>query len=240
MPFDDFVTFVSSFMDDLVIVGYYEIVLRPRPRMIKSVLCWSILGVIFSACTAPMSRGGAPAPAPQFTGPAVRPDPPTLPELLKQIEFAYRQGDYGRGLALVQKAYELQQNDVSAMDRIGSVYYVLGRYGEALSVWAKALPLETDVVKRRELENSITVARRSLGLTDEAPAAVPLVKAAIVKKLPPPKERRAEIDALYKKGVKYYASGEYLQATTAFLGVLELEPGNADAVKALKRLNLDQ
>ena len=51
---------------------------------------------------------------------------------------------------------------------------------------------------------------------------------------------RIEIDAtsllLRSAGVKNYTAGEYLQATTAFLRILELEPDNADAKKALERL----
>ncbi len=165
--------------------------------------------------------------------PTVEPPPKKLPELLKQIETAYRRGNYSFGLALVKKALELKQNDVSAMDRIGSIYYVLGRYGEAVTIWGKALPLEQDLQKRRALENSIAVARRSLGLVDDAPSAAPIVAPITIKPIDP-----NEIQALYKKGIKHYASGEYLQATTVFLRILELNPGNADAAKALKRLQL--
>ncbi|MFI5349392.1 MAG: tetratricopeptide repeat protein [Elusimicrobiota bacterium] len=171
--------------------------------------------------------------------------PPTLTELLNQISAAYRHKNYELGLSLVKKAFELKEKDVSSMDRIGSVYYALGRYGEALTVWTQALPLERNPRKRRALENSIAVTRRSLGLaepnfaaspsTTTAAAAPPAPKA---KELSP--ETKASVQALYKKGVKYYASGQYLQATTAFLRILELDPGNADATKALQRLKLDQ
>jgi tetratricopeptide (TPR) repeat protein len=186
----------------------------------------------------------------EASAPAARPEPPSLPDLLRRIEAAYRAGNYTLGLSLVKTAFELKDNDVSALDRIGSIYYVLGRYGEALSIWSRALPLEKDPQRRVALENSITVARRELGLADEAFAAprstaAPAAAAPPARPEPAPKTvsapaRRGEIDALYKKGVRYYASGEYLQATTAFLRVLELDPGNADAEKALRRLKLDQ
>jgi hypothetical protein len=99
--------------------------------------------------------------------------------------------------------------------------------------------LERDPQKRRALQNSIAVARRGLGLPDEEPAPVPAAPAASA---PPPAAKPVaadEIEALYKKGIKYYASGEYLQATTVFLRILELDPGNPDATKALKRLQLE-
>lgn len=203
----------------------------------------------------------APAPAPSYprvplssapveTGaPEVEPPSPSLAELLKDIEAAYRRGDYARGLTLVKKAFELEKNDVAAMDRIGSIYYVLGRYGEALTVWTRALPLEKDPEKRLALENSIRVTRRGLGLADEAFAApvstAPAPSPVATPATPPPDAaaaaaKKSEAEALYKKGVRFYAAGEYLQATTAFLHVLELDPGNADAEKALKRLKLDR
>jgi tetratricopeptide (TPR) repeat protein len=216
-----------------------------------------LLGLLLAAGpAAPASAAEAPAPvkiAPEA------PPVPTLADLLKQIEAAYRHKDYALGLSLVKKAYELKQKDVSTMDRIGSVYFVLGRYGEALSVWTQALPLEHDRKKRRELEKSILATRRALGLANEtriaapsqappAPrpaAAVPTATVASAPPAPAPEkalsaETQAQIQAIYKKGVKYYATGQYLQATGAFLRVLELDPENADATKALKRLQLDR
>lgn len=217
--------------------------------MIKITHYLIVSSFLTAACAAPAPRP-APAQAPPKTensGPAVQPDPPTLAELLKQIEAAYRLGHYAQGLSLVKKAFELKENDVSSLDRIGSIYYVLGRYGEALTIWSRALPLEQDMQKRRALENSIAVARRELGLADEAFTVASATAAAPVPALPRPaagktmtaEARALEIQAQYKKGVKLYASGEYLQAATAFLRILELDPENADAKKALKRLQLE-
>ena len=212
--------------------------------MIKITSLSLIFGVFLAAVSAAPSRAAAP-PEIGNSGPDAQQQPPTLTELLAQISTAYRHKNYALGLSLVKKAFELKQNDVSSMDRIGSVYYALGRYGEALSVWTQALPLERNKRKRRELENSILVTRRSLGLADErstpgagAPPAPPASPAPKKKDLSA--ETKASIQALYKKGVKYYASGQYLQATTAFLHILELDPGNADATKALQRLKLDR
>ena len=208
--------------------------------MIKIIIFSLLFGIFPTAAPA----RAAETPEMQDSAPDAEKPSPTLAELLKQIEAAYRRGNYELGLSLVKKAFELKRNDVSTMDRIGSVYYVLGRYGEALTVWTRALPLERDVKKRRELENSILVARRSLGLVDAASPAAASTAPVVAAPAVPPKhlsaQSKASIQALYKTGVKYYASGQYLQATTAFLRVLQLDPGNADAEKALKRLKLDR
>jgi tetratricopeptide (TPR) repeat protein len=158
-----------------------------------------------------------------------------MPQLLRAIESAYRKGDYDRGLALVKRTLELQKSDVSTYDRLGSVYYVLGRSGEALTFWSKALPLEKDPARRRRLAASIGLARRNLGLPEEpAPARRPARKPAAK----PAKADAAGSARQYKEGLRFYAEGSYLQATAAFLRALELDPGNEEARKALERLKL--
>lgn len=174
----------------------------------------------------------APAPAP------VEPEPVTLGELLAGIEAAYRKGDYNRGLDLVKRVYELKQADVSTLDRVGSIYYVLGRYGEALTVWQRALPLEKNLRRRRELSQSITTARHTLGLGPEGkPAGAPVIP--VKPSTPKSKPDQALIERLYQSGVRHYAAGEFLQAATIFLRIVQLDPGNLKAAKALERLHLD-
>jgi len=180
-------------------------------------------------------------PAPVAAPAIAEPEPVTLPELLAGIEKAYRKGDYDRGLALVKRVYELKQADVTTLDRVGSIYYVLGRYGEALTIWQQALPLEKNLRRRKELSQSITVARQTLGLgTEGRPAAAPS------KPVKPPKPSvpaaavdKALVERLYQQGVRHYAAGEYLQAATIFLRVAKLDPGNPKAAKALERLHLE-
>ncbi|MDX6771018.1 MAG: hypothetical protein SF051_15920 [Elusimicrobiota bacterium] len=176
----------------------------------------------------------APPPAP---APAPEPLPTTMPELLRAIEAAYRKGDYDRGLALVKRTIELQKSDVATYDRLGSVYYVLGRSGEALTFWNKALPLERDPARRRRLAASIALARRNLGLPDE-PAPAAARPARPPKPAPAPRASPAASARQYKEGLRHYAEGSFLQATEAFLRALELDPGNEEAKKALERLRL--
>lgn len=185
------------------------------------------------ACADPEPR---PVGAPAADAPAPFPD--AMPELIAQIKTAYKKGDYDRGLALVRHAYELKDAGVSTFDRIGSIYYALGRDGEAVTLWTRALALEHDPQRYLELKRSIAAVRTSLGLPDDAPPPTDAPP-----KVAPGPARRAdprEIDRLYKLGVKYYAEGEYLQATDAFLRVLDLDAANEDARKALERLRQER
>jgi len=204
---------------------------------------WQALSValVLAACAGPEPIASVPAAAPAVAAATAEPEPVTLPELLAGIEKAYRKGDYDRGLALVKRVYELKQNDVTTYDRVGSIYYVLGRYGEALTVWQQALPLEKNIKRRKELSQSITVARQTLGLGPEGKAATALKG----EKAPPPRAvikrppDKALIERLYQTGVRHYAAGEYLQAATIFLRIAKLDPGNLKAAKALERLHLE-
>lgn len=200
-----------------------------------------VLFLGLSACVPPAARPPEPpVPAPVAAPVPAAPEPVTLAELLAGIEAAYRKGDYERGLALVKRVYELKQTDVTTYDRVGSIYYILGRYGEALTVWQQALPLEKNLRRRRELAQSIAIARHTLGLGPEGgPAPAPAVSVRPKPRAPAAAPDKVFIERLYQTGVRHYAAGEYLQATTVFLRIQQLDPGNPKAAKALERLNLE-
>lgn len=207
-----------------------------RNTVLTALICVLALG----ACVGPDPVVTPPAPVAPAAPIVVEPEPTTLGELLAGIEAAYRKGDYNRGLALVKRVYELKQADVSTLDRVGSIYYVLGRYGEALTVWQRALPLEKNLRRRRELSQSITTARHTLGLGPEGkPAPLPPVAAKPKPKVPAVAPDKALIERLYQSGVRHYAAGEFLQAATIFLRIKQLDPGNLKAAKALERLHLE-
>ena len=160
----------------------------------------------------------------------------SVSDLLRGVEAAYRQGRYEEGLALVKRTLELGRSDLSVVDRLGSIYHLLGRDGEAIAVWEQGLRLEKDPRRRRALSRSIALARRSIGLPDSPAPAAARVSAAgkRARRISP----RA-VARIYDRGVAHYARGEYLQATADFMRVLELDPAHALARRALARLRLD-
>jgi tetratricopeptide (TPR) repeat protein len=212
--------------------------------MSRARLPFLAVALVLAACAGPetLPPAAAPVSAPVVALAPTEPEPVTLGELLAGIEAAYRKGDYNRGLALVKKVYELKQADVTTLDRVGSIYYVLGRYGDALTVWQTALPMEKNLKRRRELSRSITVARQTLGLGPEGQPLPPAAAKPATRPKPPATRVAPDkkvIERLYQSGVKHYAAGEYLQATTIFLRIAALDPGNARAAKALERLHLE-
>jgi tetratricopeptide (TPR) repeat protein len=75
-----------------------------------------------------------------------------------------------------------------------------------------------------------------------APAGEPgkLIEAPATRVEPPARPAPAgdprDVENLYQKGVEHYARGEYLQASAMFLRILQIDPNNEQANKALERI----
>ena len=80
-------------------------------------------------------------------------------------------------------------------------------------------------------------------LSPAAAAAAAAEAAPAVAPIEPPPSRSAspagdprDVGNLYQKGVEHYARGEYLQATAMFMRILQIDPQNDQARKALERI----
>ncbi|TPW17393.1 MAG: hypothetical protein FD126_3661 [Elusimicrobia bacterium] len=171
--------------------------------------------------------------------------PDTPDALLKASRDAYAAGQFARGLELVKRLIEVSPDKGVAYDRVGSVYFALGRGDEALGMWQTALALEKDPERKAGLTGSINLARRSLGLPDLPAPPPPRVRRPPVRKPPvkkgpqvPVLTDKEEAQAAYQQGVEKYASGEYLAATTLFMKALDIDPTHEPARKALGRLKM--
>ncbi len=71
--------------------------------------------------------------------------------------------------------------------------------------------------------------------TVPAPAAVPTP--APEKASAAPAGDLRDVARLYEQGVDYYSRGEYLRASAMFLHILQIDPDNEQARKALERIN---
>lgn len=206
----------------------------------RGLLAASLALGLLSGCG---SRRADPAAPPPPAAPEPIPDTPDA--LLKATRNAYAAGNFSRGLELVKRVLEISPDKGVAYDRVGSIYFSLGRGTEALGMWEAALALEKDAERKAGLTGTINVARRSLGLPDLPPPPPPRVRRPPVRK--PPVKRgpkapvltdREEAQAAYTQGVEKYAAGEYLAATTLFMKALDIDPTHEPARKALERLKL--
>jgi len=165
-------------------------------------------------------------------------------ELLFRVEAAYNRGEHNKVISLNDDILMLEPNNVTALERVGSTFFVLEQYDRALQTWQRALPLETNETEKRALMQYMNRARAKLGLAPGAkappvklvqPDSTPLGK----RKIPRAKARRGDprnIPRFYQKGVEHYARGEMIQATAFFMRILQIDPENNDARKALDRI----
>jgi tetratricopeptide (TPR) repeat protein len=67
-----------------------------------------------------------------------------------------------------------------------------------------------------------------------SPATV-TIPAPVVPRAPAAGDPR-DVESLYQRGVEHYARGEYLEASAMFLRILQIDPSNEQATKALARI----
>ncbi len=149
---------------------------------------------------------------------------------LYESDIAFNKQDYLSALKKTKDALELDPSNASAIQRLGSNYYVVGEYKNALEIWEDAVKRDIPPEEKNILNVFINDVRKKLSMPVEVKPAEP-----------PAKRERAAVDAreiekLYQKGVEYYAQGRYLKAAAIFRRILILDPGNAQAQKALERI----
>jgi tetratricopeptide (TPR) repeat protein len=184
-----------------------------------------------------------------------------IDELLYRVEFANTRGDQARVEALLKDVLELEPTSVTALERLGSLRYLAGRYAEANLAWEAALKLETRDKELESLRTYMKLAGERVaggvmpgGLAPappmatepaaapepapaEAPVETPSAPAAAPLAPAPKHGDPRDVQALYQKGVEHYARGEYLQAGSMFTRILQIDPENEQARKALERID---
>lgn len=168
-----------------------------------------------------------------------------IDELLWRVEFAHTRGDSAQVEALLMDVIRLEPENITALSRLGSQRYLLGRYLEAVQSWEAAEKIETRERELVSLRAYLKLAREAAsgktlpgGLAPAAAAPAPSLEPLVLPRraLPAPSGDPRQIEGLYQKGVEHYARGEYLQASAMFLRILRIDPGNGPARKALDRI----
>ncbi len=147
------------------------------------------------------------------------------------MEVALRERDFERVVKLADQVLELDPSNALAYKRLGAAHYALKHNAEALKALRSAYKLETDSDSRKQIKSYIDALQALIerGRRDAAPT----VKAPEVKStgLTP-----VEIERLYETGVDLYAQGKLSEAAAAFRRIIESEPNNTSARRALDRV----
>ena len=164
-------------------------------------------------------------------------------EKLLRTQIALRENKPLEARLLGDAVLELEPANATALARVGTAQYLLGRPEEALAAWTQALQFEKSPGERailaraiRQAESDVKKLKEQGGAKAEAVKAAPPVPP---KALAEPADPR-EIERLYREGVELYVVGDKGQAAEIFRRILEIDPDNAQALKALKRLEVER
>jgi tetratricopeptide (TPR) repeat protein len=142
------------------------------------------------------------------------------------MEVALRERNYERVVNLAEQVLQIDPTNVLAYKRMGAAYYALKRNAEALKALTSAYKLETDPDSRKDIKNYMA-ALQSL-IERGKPTPVPVVKPAAASPV--------DIERLYDAGVEHYSQGRLSEAAAAFRRIIEVEPNNTAARRALDRV----
>ncbi|MFH1619446.1 MAG: type IX secretion system membrane protein PorP/SprF [bacterium] len=155
-----------------------------------------------------------------------------------EAETAFNMANYENSITKLKEAMELEPGDSLALKRIGSAYFVMEDNKNALAAWEKAMAVETDDKEKTILQEFINEARKNLSMPVQA---APRPKPAVTARAPAEAKKQTvdvrEIEKLYQKGVEYYAQGAHLKAASIFRRILVMDPENAQALKAIERID---
>lgn len=147
------------------------------------------------------------------------------------MEVALRERDFERVVKLADQVLELDPSNALAYKRLGAAHYALKHNVEALKALRSAYKLETDSDSRKQIKSYIDALQSLIerGRRDTTPA--PKVQEPKSTGLTP-----VEIERLYEAGVDLYAQGKLTEAAAAFRRIIESEPNNTSARRALDRV----
>ncbi len=189
-----------------------------------------------AAAAAPVAVPRAPSPAlsaaavpATITAPAPAGKPSEVASDSAILEMALRRGDYDRA---IEAGRRLAKSHPSSLvyRRLGIAYAARMDYDEALKALRLAYSLEADPEIRSKLRFYIE-------------ALVPVIekshRSGSAAKTAPELLSPEEVEQLYQNGVDLYSQGKLRDAEKVFKAVIEADPRNMPARRALKRIRTE-
>ncbi|MBI2362491.1 MAG: type IX secretion system membrane protein PorP/SprF [Elusimicrobia bacterium] len=154
------------------------------------------------------------------------------------MEVALRESDYAKVVKLADEVLELDPQSVLAYKRKATALYAQKKYEEALRALRAGYKFERDAEERKRLKAYVDalvslIERKSREREEPAAAALPKPEAR------PGGVSPVEVQRLYEAGVDLYAQGRLSEAANMFQKILTLDPKNASAQRALRRVQAE-
>lgn len=152
------------------------------------------------------------------------------------MEVALREKNWDRVLDLADEIFELDPNNALAHKRKATAYYAKKEYVKSLSSLRAAYKYEREASTKRRLKSYINAMISLIEKIRDRKTIPPRVRPGI--RIRPPKRKLTpdDIRRLYEAGVDLYARGQLDEALAKFAKILEIDPKNAQARRAQRRV----
>ncbi len=149
--------------------------------------------------------------------------------LMALMEVAMRERDFERVVKLANEILQVDPVNGTAFKRLGSSLYALKRNADALNALRAALRLEKDSEERGRLKGYIGAITSLIEKARQESSARTVARTASPK----------QIEDLYDSGVALYSQGKLDEAAATFRKLLNMEPNNVPARRALDRVQTE-
>jgi len=136
--------------------------------------------------------------------------------------------------SLARDVVRIEPRNAAAWEVLGTAYFALKKYDESLNAWEKAREFEANPAIREAIKQTIRSVKRA---RDQSPAVAP--KPAAPAAPQPPTLSDSQQKELFDAALDHYARREFAQAKDLLEQLLQGAPDNADAQKALRRVEGD-
>lgn len=154
-----------------------------------------------------------------------------IAEKLARSEEALKAGRYREAVSLTAAVTAAAPGTAAAWQNMGIAYLGLEQYKSSLYAWEKAYEHEKSPALKQAIRGYIKSITR-LERSGPQPRPAPRKAAAA----PKPSLSQQEIEDLLNRGADHYVNGEADKAREIFEKVLNADPDNVEALKALRRL----
>lgn len=152
---------------------------------------------------------------------------------LTRANAAIEEGRYKEAVDLAQGVLLVDPDNAAAWQDLGTAYFALKQYDDSLKAWKKAYALEPSPAIRSAIKGYMRSIERA---REHKPAAAPV--AAPVA--PPPPQRPPlspqEREELFNQAVDAYTRRDFRGAKERLERILQSDPENVEAQKALRRV----
>ncbi len=164
--------------------------------------------------------------------------PKAILTTLTKAEAALEERRYSEAIELAMEALREDENSIDAWQILGTAYFALQDHENALDAWRKVLNLEKSPTVRETIKRHIRSIERMAGRRRGEGMKPPEPKPAAPAPAPVQRSKLSsgEIQSLYQRGIEAYTGGDSTGAKEAFEAIIEADPMNVEAQKALKRI----